>query len=290
MQKNIFILTVRKMILFQLFFGISCLNAQNGLENILVEKYYISNANDTAGRLISGFLPPGSVTYRIYLDMLPEYRFHAAYGSSTHELRIETSTKFFNNEDIGATMPNVIPRRTLKRNTVMLDSWLSVGAAGEQLYGVLKEEDDSLETIVHEKSFLQATNKLAGIPIKERDGLIESFNVPFPTFFGIDSAVAVFFNSTSGSVFDVKNGAWGCLGGAIGSDSLVNNRLLIAQITTDGDLSFELNIQIGKRGAPAENYVAKNPTGKEISLPFLTYNSKSKKLSASKNKKIANTK
>ncbi len=91
-------------------------------------------------------------------------------------------------------------------------------------------------------------------------------------------------------VFNVKNGAWGCLGGAIGRDSLSNNRLLIAQITTDGELSFELNIQIGKRGSPAENYVAKNPTGKEISLPFLIYQSKSTKLSAIKNKKPANKK
>lgn len=275
-----------KIIFFiHLFASALNLNSQNGLENIIVEKYYISNAGDTASRTMSGFLPIGSTTYRIYLDMLPGYRFHAAYGTSNHELRLETTTLFFNNEDAGSKLPNVIPRRTLKRNTVMLDSWLSVGGAAEEMYGVLKEADDTLETIIHEKSFLQNKNKLAGFPVKDRDGLIAGNNVPYPSFFGIDSMVSVFFNTTNGSSFSTRNGAWGCLGGSVGPDSLTTNRILIAQLTTNGDLTFELNIQIGKRGTPPENYVAKNPSGKEIMLPCLTYQSKETKLTSSKNKK-----
>jgi hypothetical protein len=58
---------------------------------------------------------------------------------------------------------------------------------------------------------------------------------------------------------------------------------LIAQITTDGDFSFELNIQIGTPYGGVENYVAKNPVGNEIMLPSLTY-SVSGAGSASKNK------
>jgi len=282
---------ITKAILIILFFVSACgLKSQNGLENIIVEKYYISNANDSNSRQISGFLPVGSVTYRLYLDMLPEYRFHAAYGSPGHELRIETTTLFFNNEDAGNKPPNVIPRRTLNRNTVMLDSWLSAGGAGEGMYGVLKEQDDSLETIIHEKSFLQNKNKLAGIPIKDRDGLVVGEDVPFPSFFGLDSILPVLYNTTNSSVFATTNGAWGCLGGAVGLDSLKTNRVLVAQITTNGDLTFELNIQIGKRGIPPENYVAKNPVGKEIMSPALTYRSKEIKLTSSKNKKPANKK
>lgn len=274
-----------------LFFCLSQLNAQNGLERIIVEKYYISNTQDTLKSLVSGYLPVGSVTYRIYVDLLPEYRFYAAYGNENHELRIETSTRFFNNEDIGNTVPNVIPRRTLKKNTVMLDSWLSVGGAGEDYYGIPKDDDDTVETIMHEKRFLQNKTKSTGYSLTERDGLLAGINVPFPTFFGIDSIVPVFFNASLGSAFTTTNGAWGCLGGSIGVDSLGKNKILIAQLTTDGELSFELNIQIGKRGFSPELYVAKNPLGSEILANTLTYKSRQarlfslrKKNSSTKNK------
>lgn len=265
------------------------LEAQNGLERIIVEKYYISNENDTSASAFGGSLPIGSVTYRIYLDMLPEYRFYAAYGKEDHELKFETSTLFFNNEDMGNITPNVIPLRTLKRNTVMLDSWLSAGGASESSYGVLKENDNVIETISHEKLFLKNTDPEAGIALTERDGILIREEIPTPALFGLDSISKVFFNSTKGNLFITKNGAWGCLGGAVGLDSLGNNHLLIAQVTTDGDFSFELNVQIGKRKFPLEYYVAKNPVENEISLPSLTYtNKKARKTPFSETKKTNN--
>ena len=66
-----------------------------GLENIIVEKYYVSNAADAGGSM--GTLPVGSVTYRIFADLLPGFKFQALYGIPTHELRFETTTSFFNN-------------------------------------------------------------------------------------------------------------------------------------------------------------------------------------------------
>jgi hypothetical protein len=95
--------------------------------------------------------------------------------------------------------------------------------------------------------------------------------VPFPAMFGLDDLSKVFFNSTYGSALVTRDGAWGCLGGALGPDSLNTNRLLIAQLTTDGDLSFELNLQIGKKGEPTQFYVAKNVLDGEFTLPCLTY-------------------
>jgi hypothetical protein len=282
---------ITKNIFFICFFlCVLCARSQNGLENIIVEKYYVSDAKDTALSYIGGPLPVGSVTYRIYLDLKPEYRFYAAYGKPGHELKLETTTNFFNNEHIGNKIPNVIPRNTLKQNTVMLDSWLSAGAAGEDYYGILKEQDDAVETIVHEKEFLQNTNKAAGIPVKDRDGLRAGSNIPWPSFFGIDSLVPVFFNKTKGSIFSTANGAWGCLGGAMGTDSLTTNRVLIAQLTTTGDLSFELNLQIGKRNDFPEYYVARNPSGQEKTLPCLIYHGKETKLTASKAGKPATKK
>lgn len=264
--------------------------AQNGLENIIVEKYYISSAQDTIGNRYYGNLPAGSTTYRIYLDMLPGYRFYAAYGAEGHEMKIQTSTTFFNNGSIGNTTPNVIPRRSLGKNTVMLDSWLSAGAAGEGMYGVLKEQDDSLETIPHEKGYLQNKSKLAGIPISSRDGMLPGADVPWPSFFGIDSLTPVFFKLCMGSILSTHDGAWGCLGGSVGPDSLTTNRVLIAQITTDGDFDFELNVQIGKPNVIIERYVARNPVKDELTLPCLIYSSKTTKVTASKSKKPANKK
>ena len=105
---------------------ISAFAKAQGLENVIVERYYVSDANDAAGS--SGALPVGSVTYRIYADMLPGYKFQAIYGIPAHTLKLTTSTSFFNNEDRGATTPSYTKLQA-KANTVMLDSWFSVGAA-----------------------------------------------------------------------------------------------------------------------------------------------------------------
>ena len=187
--------------------------AQQGLEKVIVEKYYISNAYDTSANNYASKLPQGSVTYRIFADLLPGYKFSAAYGSPEHTLKIATTTTFFNNIDHGATIPNIIPYRTLRKNTVMLDSWLSVGAK-------------------------------------------------------------IFDGNHPGGLFEVKDGAWACLEGSKGADSLTNNRVLIAQITTDGELSFELNIQVASpiRGV-SQRFVARNPLEDEICIPSLIYTS-----------------
>lgn len=256
--------------------------SQNGLESIIVEKYYISDANDTASNKFSGKLPIGSVTYRIFVDMLPGYRFQAAYGDKNHELRIATTTQFFNHSQ-GDIIPNVIVPDYLKENTLMLDSWLSAGAGAGFNYGILKQDDDTVETVVHEKSFLQNENPLAGIPVKQRDGLLVGVP-PRVSIFGIDSAITIFNKTTNGSVFTTKEGLWGCLAGAKGVDSLNTNRVLIAQLTTDGDFSFELNLQIGKPKETPQKYVAKNPLEKEIQLQGLIYQAEALKKTKPKNK------
>mgnify|MGYP000536479613 CR=1 FL=1 len=80
------------------------LNAQQGLEGIIVEKYYVSNAADSVNafdQLAPYALHTGSITYRIYVDLLPGYRFQATYGNKNHPLIIKTSTNFFNKQKLG---------------------------------------------------------------------------------------------------------------------------------------------------------------------------------------------
>lgn len=248
-----------------------------GLENVIVEKYYISDANDTTVNSLGGVLPVGSVTYRIYLDMLPDYIFQSAYGDPNHELRIETTTLFFNNEDRGAIHPT-FNFNYCDDNTVMLDSWLSVGAACNGRFGVLKSEDNGVGTVVNSDGVLQNNVTAMGIPLTQEDGLLQVAGLtPEPVVtVGIGNEITVFDaqnDGTNGPVFSTTNGAWASVNGSSGPDAALN-QVLIAQITTDGDLYFQMNVQIRNQTTLAvENYVASNPSGNEILFSALTYSS-----------------
>lgn len=260
---------------FILFLLSSFCFAQNGLENIIVEKYYISDANDSLASdgisINPGTLPVGSTTYRIYVDMLPGYNFQAAYGVPGHEFRIETTTLFYNNEDRGATSPTY-SKTQAKNNTVMLDSWLTVGAACQNNSAVLKTADDGVATVVNNDGVLLNNDPDAGIPISIEDGMVAGTPAQV-TAVGITNEIAVFDaqnDGTNGPVFSTSNGSLACLGGAVGPDT-ATNQVLIAQITTNGTFCFDLNIQIGTPGGGVENYVAMNPVGNEIVIPSLIY-------------------
>ena len=123
--------------------------AQNGLENIIVEKYYVSNPADATGTLnaTGDILLDGSVTYRIYADMLPGYKLKAVYGVTGHPLVFNTTTTFFNNSDNTATP--TFNLSTADDGSVMLDSYLTIGAACNGVFGVLKTEDDGISNVVN---------------------------------------------------------------------------------------------------------------------------------------------
>ncbi len=245
--------------------------AQNGLEKIVIEKYYISNAADSIGSI--GTLPVGSVTYRIYVDMLPGYEFQAAYGVPGHELRLETTTAFFNNEDRGATTPTYTKTQA-RGNSVMLDSWLSVGAGCAANFGVLKSDDNTTTggaTVINNTipPILQNNDPLAGIPLNTHDGLWTG-TTPSVTFVGITSGDLSLFDATSmvGNLFTTSNGSWASLNGTTGINP-DTNRVLIAQMTTNGVFHYELNVQIGTPTGGTQNYVARTPVGSEILIPSM---------------------
>lgn len=236
--------------------------AQDGLEGIIVEKYYVSTEADTKGELHSGELPEGSVTYRIYVDLKPGFTFQAAYGAPGHPLIISSSQPFFNHIEAGTTHPNILPERALNENVVLLDSWLSVGAAGENHRGIPKQYDNEYpdEYVHFEGGYFMSDTTLVGISPLKRDGMQRSDYLPFPTFYQMDSCLYYLGSSTKGGTIRTDNGAWACMGkGACGADSLTTNTVLIAQLTTAGDLSFELNLLIGAPNGTSQRYVAKNP-------------------------------
>jgi hypothetical protein len=266
-------------VLFVLFLSLKGFT-QDGLEGVIVEKFYVSTEADNAGKLYSGDLPKGSVTYRIYVDLKPGYRFQAAYGSPTHPLVIQSSENFFNHIEAGNINPNIIRERNYKKNVTLLDSWLSVGGCAEGHVGILKESDDTISDkfIIFEKGYFRNKKKI--IPLYEKDGMKRAEFVPFPTFYQMDSLAFVFGSATLSNKLKIDNAAWACLGkGSVGADSLSTNCVLIAQLTTKGNLNFELNVQIGAPNGSTQRYVAKNPITElgEFTHPELIYNSENKK-------------
>ena len=251
---------------------VKCSVAQNGLERIVVEKYYISNEAD-AQITEGGYLKPGSVTYRIFVDMKPKYSLQAVYGIPGHPLKIATTTYFFNNTINGGATANDVSRLKLDQHSTMLDSWISVGAGSDADYGILKA-DDTFNSFTNKNGILKNNSSDAGIPLTKYDGLLAGSPQRVVSFFGIDkTSLAIFDNTTdtsaNGQVFTTENGSWASFGGAYGTDT--TNRVLIAQLTTDGQLSFELNLQLGTPFGGTENYFAKNPQGSELQIPDLTY-------------------
>jgi len=273
---------IKYFLIFPFIFILFQAKSQKGLERVIVEKYYISDSADASADATDGVLPVGSTTYRIFLDMAPGYIFQSAYGDPNHELRIETSTNFFNNESRGSTTPT-FRFNNLKSNTLMLDSWLSAGGACMGYLGVLKSDDDGVGTVVNSDGLLQNADPMAGIPISQQDGMVIGNPSPVITV-GINSELAMFDSENTtqkGSLFSTSNGAWASISGASGADSL-ENTVLIAQLTTNGVFSFELNVQIRSSDLVVEQYVARNPVGNEFTIPSLIFNSDSL-ISSSKN-------
>jgi hypothetical protein len=251
--------------------------APAGLDSIYVETYYISDANDTSVNAVGNPLPIGSVTYRIYVDMAPGYKFQGAYGvdvqpvgtvnSGDHELRISTTTQFFNNLDRGATTPT-FTKNNCKSNTVMLDSWVSVGAACSGYFGVIETDDDGAATVVNTDGVLQNSDPRCGLPLTSQDGLLAG-TPEAVTIVGMTSDLSVLDASINGNLISTYNGSWASLNGSMGPTSA--NRVLVAQITTNGSLCFQLNIQLGTPTAGGvENWVANGPVGAEATHPSLT--------------------
>jgi hypothetical protein len=244
--------------------------SQDGLKGIIVEKYYVSSKEDSKSPEFSGGLEKGSTTYRIYVDLKPGYTFQVAYGSPDHELFFKSKKPFYNHIEHGSECPDRIPLRTYKKNICRLDSWLSVGAAGENQLAVLKSEDDTIQVFPTEGNFLKNKTKEMGRPLTEVDGMVDRTDLTYPTFFQIDDVIKALGSTTNTNFIRIYNGAWAAMGkGTQGLDSL-HNRVLIAQLTTKGKLTYKLNLLIGKPDGSSEKYVAKYPKEGEFTHPELT--------------------
>ena len=100
----------------------------SGFQRLIVEPYYVSDANDAADTDGGESVPAGSRTFRVFVDLKPGYRLLTVGGFPNHPFTMSTSTSLFNNDDRGAAWAEDINDIHLNKNTVAIDSWLSMGA------------------------------------------------------------------------------------------------------------------------------------------------------------------
>jgi len=244
--------------IFTFIFIIATLHAQ--LKDVIVEKYYISDANDAKYVQYiyddndhitdSVKLEEGSVTYRVYIQLAHSYKLTRIYGDANHPIEVTSTANFFNNilDNYGASFGYQIPNNHLNLNTVALDTWLTLGQATNKNFGILKNEDNngSLVGGTHNKdNLLNSQNPAAGTPLTVADGLVPIGIAPSnwqqtgivnksgdSTIFGSLKAVKQFKSKNA----SLQNS------GVMGADT--GNTVLVAQLTTKGDISFKLNIQV----------------------------------------------
>lgn len=285
-MKNILII-----FLFHCLFFPSDLQAQ--IENVIVETYYISDSND-ATDTTGGFLEEGSVTYRIYVDLLPNTRLRKIYGDSLHALKISSTENFFNNKVDGESFGKDFSKNRLGENTVALDTWLTLGQVtriGSKTYfGVMKTIDDDGSFIgginndggsAGITSGLLINNSPAlGLPLYNSDGFDTMTALPASWFdYGIKTIStnedSTIFGSTIQRSQFISNDAGLQNSGVMGVNS-ESNQVLVAQLTTKGEISFELNLEVEEGNGSNTRivkYVANNDTllpGERIS-PFLKF-------------------
>jgi hypothetical protein len=248
-----------------------------GLQGIVVEKYYQANAADVADATASGAVTPlttSSVTYRVYVDMAAGYKFNSLFGNAAHNLTVNTTTGFYNDPSWGVSInPGTVSTTNIRKNTGMIDSWFTTGGVAAGKAGVLKSEDTD-GTIGNAQSIL-ANNPggCFGLPINGasgQDGFLPSSGTTYvvPNGLGLGTALDVLDQTNGGSIV-LTNGSIAALGGVQGPTS--SNMVLIGQFTTNGEFSFALNLQIQNIATGvAENYVSSNPTGSELTHPTLT--------------------
>lgn len=256
-----------------LYFGTA--SAQEGLEGIVVEKYYISNEEDSldaAENFAAYPLSVGSVTYRVYANLQPGFKVIQLFGSAAHPLEFSTTTSFYNDPNFGFPVYQGISQNNTRKNTTLIDSYITIGAVANGLLAVLKTEDTD-GTIGNQQGILENNDPAAGLPIMGAtgvDGLMPGSPI-LPNVLGITNELDV-FDQTAGGSFVATGGAIAALGGMEGVTS--SNHVLLGQFTTDGIFSFKINLQLATpQVGGSEIYVAENAEAGEFTDSTLIYTS-----------------
>jgi hypothetical protein len=272
----------------------SCLTTHAQLEKVIVEKYYITDQND-ATDITGGTIAPGTTTYRIYVDMLPNTRLKSVYGETDHPLVFESTLPFYNHATDGQTYGKEFLKNRYGEGLVALDTWITLGQTtktqvGKTYFGIPKVADQN-------GSFIGGTNNdggSAGIATGLLVNTAASMGFPLTTADGMDTMANIPSSWLTLGLVDIATGQDTTIFGSVqqgtslyseqfllqnsgvtGVDPSVN-QVLVAQLTTAGELSFELNLELEVflNGTwQTKKYLARDTLlqGQENFNAFLTY-------------------
>jgi hypothetical protein len=286
MEMKTFLTTI-----FLSIFAVHFVSAQ--LEKVIIEKYYVSDAND-ATDTSGGGVPIGSTTYRIYVDLKPGTILKRIYGDANHPFSISSSEAFYNNILDGQSFGKDFIKGRYLENTVALDTWLTLGQTARQgtkyYYGILKDQDT-------DGSFIGGVNNDGGSALVPSGLLINedpSCGIPLTTADGMDTLNSAPINWYSAGILDFMSGIDTTIFGSFVSQNYFSsnsfelscsgvqgtvsdsNQVIIAQLTTLGELAFNINITVEElvNGTPTlVNYVSTDSllVESEIYNPYLSY-------------------
>jgi hypothetical protein len=247
------------LVLFILCMGL--VQAQDAIKNVRVETYYVSDAKD-ATDTTGGYLEPGSKTYRIFVQLRPGCKVLSLYGDKNNTLKISSTAEIFNHRTEGVTFGKDMNVKYLKKGTVALDSWITLGQTTRKstntYFGIPKSQDtdgsfiggiynDGGSSLV-QGGILTNNDAAAGVPLTSADGMamqaiIENYWVDHGFVDPVSGEDSTVFGSVKPGKEFVSNDAYLSNAGAAGviADS---NQVLVAQLTTKGEISFELNLQV----------------------------------------------
>ncbi len=273
---------------------LTSIKVQAQIEKVFVENYYLSDSID-ATDMTGGVLEIGSKTYRIYIDLKPGTKIKKIYGDAFHPIIIKSTENFYNHATDGQTFGKDFSKNRLGESTVALDTWLTIGQATKSstsntYFGLPKiydmdgsviggiNNDGGSEAIA--EGLLTNNSSFAGIPLITSDGLDTMLSLPD----GWGSYGIVDFNTAEDStIFGslVQGNEFISYDAGLqnsGTSGVVpdSNQVLVAQLTTKGDLTFELNIEVEEIDGvftKIVKYVANADTlfDGEVVCPFLKF-------------------
>ena len=264
------------------------------IEKVNIERYYITDANDATDTL-GGHLEAGAVTYRIFVDLLPGSKIISIYGDANHPLVFSGDQPFFNHREEGISFGKDLNKNRYGIGTVALDSYITLGQCSRSFsqaayFGVPKEKD-------HDGSIVGGVNNDGG-SLEIPGGLLTNddsqIGLPLPTADGLavnnqlpDSWIEIGFidllSNEDTTIFGSATPKSNCyLTNAILKNSGVTgvsaeeNEVLVAQLTTKGEIKFEINLEVEiKEGdiVRTVKYVARNEAlgQNEIFEPLLNF-------------------
>lgn len=238
-------------------------SAQGAVEDILVEVFYEADVNPFTGKA------EHIKTYRIYVDLNEDYSLQAVFGNMKHPLVLGSTEMIYNEPIRGVKTGNWLNTRKLEYDGLFLDSFVTLSSVSNSFCAIMKEEDENGSIYAEEESresgvVAYLNQDKSAISLSKADGMINCMpnNVQL-----VRLQAEAFDKLNVGNELYTTDGCWATMGGVVGPTP--SNRILIAQITTSGELYYELNLQIGLPEGGSEQYVAKNATGNEVELSKL---------------------